>query len=1211
MSKLAVGNGAFLDPIPTVNLDAGFGANLQQALSTINDNFRKLISVPFLKGEHGENIQLLNLKISNSGTLTKLGEAIVRSLYGVNSTSWDPSLDDNFGGNIFYDNPEELDSTTFNCSSFANLSDTDHSIAFYGYVDRHPMQEQIILTSQQIFIFVDARVNYIENILKSQLTTFEDLSCALSITGKLQVDIDTGEILMDDPQTVFDVVKYNIIPTLYYDSGVKEWCWKINGAKSTISAQGLKGEDGADNNCVVCYGHKIDVGNVPYEVQIDSILTGSGLSNTQTAISSVREGQFAVVWYADNGKLNCTFGKVEGTTQKKVFVGQSPLSSAEYLNFDLLSAIGNTDLRVELDNIRNTENTTPVDTSPLACRGLWIPCAYIAAPLSNDGTYPPNGNGNVHMMWAGEQSSAPDVLHFGRVAYNYTKADAIPPETREEAHVDETSLKIHYDTVEKDFIEMGRTQQIASYQVKKTEFNNSPGRVVITDTSSTTGTQNINQYITINKNATDTKSVSINSNGTYLIGKTDNKVYSVEVESVRQVMSSEINIGNSNISITGKSIPEATLSPLTAQENINNLVAAQSIFINKENVLLNNGSLLIGSHKGGPSQFNAYVQHYANSTLYNYDYDNFLSHNILIAVSGSNIYWNILRPRYVSLIPVAIGGWLTIYTSKTSNSGRFIGSSSEPIELTKSDNYRHTFMSGKFGHTGLIIQDGTSNITVHSTENQINSIKTFNKIYYKTDDIPSKTTYGVATSMSGLWTKIGNVVDVKGKIFFTGIKAVYNSDNHRIDIQDKYHLTYHSLYNFILKNYTSIKFPLPVVLKTDSSYYVSTGNTFTVPEGVIKNSISGTSDSLDNHYNAHSGSIQNTLRSTSVQANNVLNGTAEFHFFGNTSFVKTSDYNSPTGAQLVLVPVEEDALGIEALPNIFSCTANLQLSGKKNWTFSAIPRSESLDALKNIETSGTKSRYGNSTGPVRLSDGEKADDTSFSLHHTYNIVRPVVKGNAASTIEDYPNVSSINTNSNVKLHAVTTIAPYVVRYLTFHFSYILDDDIYGFEDAYNIVGEHRNWDTENLPLSSAIQQVLEPDTNFQESAQVEYTNGGTSSGLTPTNPTNSTQTAYFKIMHYSNGAPTEFEMNINTNSDIQTEQGDIVYQGSRTYTATNGQVYCVIKYNVQQDDGHPDTYQFLDVVLCSTLEEANAVNASPGYKVINQTGLNTRYNFSV
>ena len=184
--KLTVGgNNSFLEPVNEVTLDSQFGTTLKQAISTINDNFKKIISVPFLKGEHGENIELIKVPILHDGVFTKLGEKVIKAIYETNATTYDPSLDDNFGGPVGVgDSSHSYDFMKNNCNE----------IEFYGYRQKTQVDEKIKVTSQQIFIFIDSRVGNIEDIESSQLSTFQDLSCALSITGDIYVDPETGDI---------------------------------------------------------------------------------------------------------------------------------------------------------------------------------------------------------------------------------------------------------------------------------------------------------------------------------------------------------------------------------------------------------------------------------------------------------------------------------------------------------------------------------------------------------------------------------------------------------------------------------------------------------------------------------------------------------------------------------------------------------------------------------------------------------------------------------------------------------------------------------------------------------------------------------------------------------------------------------------------------------------------------------------------------------
>lgn len=63
----------------------------------------------------------------------------------------------------------------------------------------------------------------------TQLTTFEDKSCVL---------------YFDTTNDYLETKIYNGAPTIYYDSNIKDFCWKINEERTGISAKGIPGERG-------------------------------------------------------------------------------------------------------------------------------------------------------------------------------------------------------------------------------------------------------------------------------------------------------------------------------------------------------------------------------------------------------------------------------------------------------------------------------------------------------------------------------------------------------------------------------------------------------------------------------------------------------------------------------------------------------------------------------------------------------------------------------------------------------------------------------------------------------------------------------------------------------------------------------------------------------------------------------------------------------
>lgn len=1060
MSTLTIGDGGFLTEVNEVKLDASFGTTLTQAIETINNNFKKLISVPFLKGAHGENIQVYEIPLDNGSKFTKLGKALCQEIYGTSSYDyWNTALDNQYGGTHWegeLPNGQDYPLTTHSYDMYNH----GYKVPFYGYIERTDEEETVIVTSQQMFMFFDSRLKEIREIKKDWKKFFEDLSSAYIITGEIKVNKNTGDLLYDsESETTFKVTKCSIIPTLYYDNtvGIEEWCWKLNGVKTQISAQGQKGDAGHDANCVVCYGTK-NVGT-PLSITINRVLTPT-VSNPNIwdwntgAVGNLYDGQLAIVWYMDQNSMNCTFGPVSGDAEKKVFVGHAPGSTG--INFDIRTMLDNISLRDLMNDITSTESTSNVTASQTACRGLWVPDTFTPSPEDSDSST----IGDVHMFWS--ESNGAKSAHLGAIDYQNTHGNSNPPmDPKEDAiSTDQSKFSFHYDTVKKDFIELKRRDLIPQYTEYTTFLDDAKINeyVSITKNTSTTGITQATQAITTKANDNDEKKVALTSKGLYLVGNLSDRIYSTEVNSEKVVMTSNIQIGNSTIGISGKNAPSSKLCPLTSSSNRENLRVANNMIIHNQNVLVSNSSLLIGTNMV-TNRFNAYVQHFGNYTIYNYDYVPLLD---TYSSGSSKYFYSDTRPRKLEFIPVSIGGWLSLYSSVTNNYSKYTTKMTEPIELTLDDNFKHTFLSGKFGSTGTIITENFSNIDNATNIADFNVIKEYTKVGIQDAINPYK--YGMCVSMSGIWTKIGNVVDVKGKIFVSGVKIeiINSGDTYTATIREVYPISYSSMYDFIMKNHDSIKFPLPVILKNGTFPYVSTGNVFTNTSAVIQNIIKD-----GGNYDVHYGNkvFNNKITSATLASNDILNGSAKIHFFGNTENVFKQYSNTSLSVSLVA------SSGIEATPNIFDCSAGLKIKGKKYWGFTSLPIPEIKDHIGE-----QNSKYSNVTGPVRFANHQYAyNRAGWPCNHTYQMVIPKMYGAFDS---DEPNIQNTK-----ELFIATTISPYIVRYLTFNFSYLLDDDIYGATVALNKDGESQDYDTETWPVPN-VSPVI--NSGWDEVSVVSY-----------------------------------------------------------------------------------------------------------------------------
>jgi len=1218
MSRLNVGNNnSFLEPINTVTLDGNFGSTLSQAIDAINRNFKKLISVPFLKGEHGENVVLREIAITENGNLTDFGKKVCKEIYGFEPAQLDPSIDNTFGGTINY------------VHSYDSIGQND-KIAFYGYKERNQNTEFEYLSSQQMYIFLDSRINEIESIFllsdpEAVLRTFVDLSCALTITGKIEIDPDTG--VVDYANATYDIVKHHIIPTLYYDLDIKEWCWAINGKQSKISAQGLRGENGDNAKCYVCKGEISSASSnnsTPYKVNITEILTPNTSVPTDTSI--LNQDDFAIVWYLDNrdnlgDRLNCAFGNVENASSGKcIYVGHCNFNS-QYLNADLLTILDTMTLRNGMNDICHTESTQTASISAGACRGLWVPDAYQTGSPSN---------GNVHLMFSGNTGNKD--FHIGLTPYNNTAGTALttsPAHTNVvENETNQSVLDFHYDQVKKDFITLGRKYKSPNYTYSKSEIESTTqySSPKISATSQTVPQEDIAQHITVkDTDSATSKEVTLNSKGLYIFGTSAEKGKSVLSNIEEQIISSNLTIGNSSIVISKSSAATSIKCPLNTTTNKADFINGTDILINNTNTTISNGALFVGGRKHIPGAFNAYVKHQNNSSIYNYDYLDALKS--LIA-GTQTIFVSPYRPRYMDFIPVSIGGWLTIYGSKTSNaSGAYIFDKSKTLEISNDVNYSHTFLSGKIGWSGVIEHNGNASNISSNAQNKdwikFDSITQFSSNEYL--DTASTSKFGVITTMSGLWTKIGNVVDVKGKIFFTGAKYFYDTnqpENNRVSIQNTFPISYNALYDFIVQNNDKIKFPLPIVVKntnnTGSSYYVSTGNVFDFGSNVSSITYH---DGYDMHF--ISGKTPQNITSLEVPYNNILNGDAKIQFFGTKAKQAVR-----TGSDLQ-VSLRTTSL-VEELPNIFSCIAYLKLNDNKtDWGFMSIPSPEKLD------TDGD-SRRTNFGGPIRFSNGVYATTNEESKTHNYKLMIPVVNSlwgehsDGAENQEQVPTQEDLTTMRARYLYAVTTISPYIVRCINFQFSYLLDDDIYGSTYPYKVSRNSSSvtppdYDTESWGLSTSTNVYAQTNPEVALPA-AEFIEANTSEVTESVEPVIvNTIPNYYQIVDVTPNVDSahSYYIGFSINQTDQFDQGDsLVDQNTFTYPyssySSNDTIWVVLGYEPKQTQSD---YNFIDdecdlnVGIYATEEEAttawNALYDTYGNNRIKFQKIDSRQQFQI
>jgi uncharacterized protein YifN (PemK superfamily) len=215
------------------------------AFSNINENFKKIASLPFLQGVAGDSYQLQEYKIiikqndpetddltiNNTLCLTKEGASLFNTIFDTNvftEGNYFNDICDNTDINKDLNGKKVLD---FFIDENGNIINNK----LYFYVIKNDADEVIEDSKHlgQYFYFVDGRIKELGNAYyntdKTGITDFNDYS------GFFQYNPET--------ETYYRV---DILPTLYYDAAKNDICWKFYGKETGISAIGVAGANGND-----------------------------------------------------------------------------------------------------------------------------------------------------------------------------------------------------------------------------------------------------------------------------------------------------------------------------------------------------------------------------------------------------------------------------------------------------------------------------------------------------------------------------------------------------------------------------------------------------------------------------------------------------------------------------------------------------------------------------------------------------------------------------------------------------------------------------------------------------------------------------------------------------------------------------------------------------------------------------------------------------
>ena len=422
-----------------------FQNDFEAFCSVIKNNFERLVSVQFTKGNDGNSVVTQRILIGDgltaTNTMPNMVYQIVKSIYKFESD--EPMTIGQFkqaleGTHNKFGEPDNggLAPSFYDAYSFPELQDLSGGTTTGFYVDVVLDEHNGMAYIAVPYIFIDGRISELSRYKREHTDTdvykdFHDYSTA--VFGK-------GEFVSGAPDIQdwnWETDSMDIVPKLYFDDNIGEFCWEVNGQHTGVTAQGVKGNDGIASNVYMARGNRTgnnisiesiqfvdDEGNIkwlPITEKLEDV--ENYINGVKTVIKSVKcsEGQdsiilrdtdFLLVFY--NGE-NPNQNPDENPPQNSQFEYRWAFFGKPHMNSnnsevhvycqqdksdDIFLAILNQDFRNDLNGIYNSSD-------PSVLRGLFIP-GRKSSQADEDPSY-------YHMTWSEDNGNDISKLHSAPV----------------------------------------------------------------------------------------------------------------------------------------------------------------------------------------------------------------------------------------------------------------------------------------------------------------------------------------------------------------------------------------------------------------------------------------------------------------------------------------------------------------------------------------------------------------------------------------------------------------------------------------------------------------------------------------------------------------------------------------------------------------------------------------------------------------------------
>ena len=385
----------YYDEVPVPSLDSStYAADMQDMVDKINENFRRLGSAAWLKGDRGASAESNEeLLFDENENTTDLGRAVFATIYkdyGIEDVQ-DSNLNTYSSIRNFVSGIEGTATT-----SFDNIT-TDSTVTVLGIYEPG---EDIEYTLEEgwfagPWFFNDSRCDVLDQMTDAELQRFSDMSCVLygSYDGEN-----------------WSIDSYYIMPTFYWNSDSNMFCWKIDGRTTNVTAQGVKGEKGDNANSYVFLGGDIDYSPNPTELNVtlnnvwwkgdDETWGWKSVNSLTDDEKAALTGCLGLVWFRrayveptnDEEHYTPTFTMGIIQNAENMYIEYNEGGGTD-IQFDFAQIMSIMSLKNSLSNI--TAGRAIPQTNDVL-RGLFLPIEY----TDNTGTPHIEQTNKYHEMWS-------------------------------------------------------------------------------------------------------------------------------------------------------------------------------------------------------------------------------------------------------------------------------------------------------------------------------------------------------------------------------------------------------------------------------------------------------------------------------------------------------------------------------------------------------------------------------------------------------------------------------------------------------------------------------------------------------------------------------------------------------------------------------------------------------------------------------------------